>query len=195
MIKLIRPTCPNPTSLTKGNYKHPENKSALKKASSEKCMYCESKVSHIDHAHIEHIKPKAEGKYPELKFVWDNLGYSCAICNGQKGDKYSELTPYINPYDENPEDHFVFYGWFLYPRKGSERGELTIKDIALNRAELIEQRKEIIEKVQLAIESCFKTNNPDLKKAALNSIAEYASSNKEYSLAIKFILRAQEIAV
>ncbi len=87
MIRLSRPDCPHPDALANSNYKHPKNKQALHDASFGKCMYCESHVSHIDYAHVEHIKPKADGKYPYLKYVWDNLGYSCAICNVNK-DEY-----------------------------------------------------------------------------------------------------------
>ena len=72
MIRLVRPTCPHPAALQNGNYKHPRNKQALKDAAFDKCMYCESRISHIDFAHVEHIKPKAEDKYPQLAFAWNN---------------------------------------------------------------------------------------------------------------------------
>ena len=81
----------------------------------------------------------------------------------------------------------------MYPRNGSERGELTIADIALNRAELIEQRKERIEKVLQAVSACFRTQNKTLRDAALRSLAQEAAADKEYSLAVKCILRAQEV--
>ena len=79
MIKLDRPSCPNPRALTKGDYKHPDNKIALKNSTFGKCMYCESKITHIDYGDIEHIKPKS--KYPTLKFTWSNLGFACTVCN------------------------------------------------------------------------------------------------------------------
>lgn len=193
MIRLFRPECPKPKELAAGNYKVPENKKALKVSAHEKCMYCESKISHIDHAHVEHIKPKAHGKYPHLEYTWTNLGYSCAICNGKKHDKYDGETPYIDPYTDDPEEHLTFHGWIVFPRNGSERGELTITDVALNRAELIEQRKDRIEGLLQAINACFRTQNQSLKEAALKSLAQEAASNKEYSLAVKFALRAQEV--
>ena len=195
MIRLTRPACPKPQALTGGNYKDPDNKSALRNASSGKCMYCESKVSHVDYAHIEHIKPKAAGKYPHLEFVWENLGYSCEICNVKKHDKYSEATPYVDPYSEDPEAHLMFHGWFLYAKNGSERGELTIVDIGLNRAELIEQRKERIEKMIMAISACFRTSNETLRQAALRSLVEEALPDREFSYAVKCVLRAQQLLV
>ena len=193
MIKIARPSCPNHVALANGNYKAPLNKEALKSASFGKCMYCESKIPHIDHAHVEHIKPKATGKFPHLKFVWENLGYCCAKCNGSKSDKYDASTPYINPYDENPEDHLVFLGWLIYSKRGSERGDLTIFDISLNRPELVERRKERIEKILAAINGCFRTKNQHLRDAAIKSLIQESEPNKEYSFAVKSVLKLQSI--
>jgi uncharacterized protein (TIGR02646 family) len=137
MRKIKRPSCPNPAALKK-SYKNRDNRKALINAFSGKCMYCESNFAHISYGDVEHIKPKS--KYPELKFQWDNLGISCTICNNNKSDKFSDNTPYINPYDEDPEDHVTAFGAVIYHKCGSERGELTIKDIELNRAGLVENR-------------------------------------------------------
>lgn len=193
MIKLTRPDCPNAQALERGNYKHPLNKEALRTAASGKCMYCESKISHVDFAHIEHIKPKAAGKFPELEFTWSNLGYSCEICNVNKHDKFTDLTPYIDPYADHPENHLIFHGWFIFSRYGSERGDLTIKDVGLNRTELIEQRRERIHNVIMAINACFRTSNEELRNAALNNLSKEALPDKEYSYAIQCILRTQGI--
>jgi len=110
MIKLKRPICPYPKGLRDGNYKHEKNKQALASSSNDKCMYCESKISHISYAQVEHIKPKAPGKYPELEFEWNNHGYSCQTCNTIKSDKYDDATPYIDPYSEIPSDYLFMSG-------------------------------------------------------------------------------------
>lgn len=193
MIKISRPGCPDPVALANGNYKVPQNKEALKSASFGKCMYCESKIPHIDHAHVEHIKPKAIGKFPHLAFVWENLGYACAKCNGSKSDKYDPSAPYLNPYDENPEDHLMVLGWLIFCKTGSERGELTISDISLNRPELVERRKERIEKILNAINGCFRTQNQSLHDAAIKSLIQESEPSTEYSLAVKSVLRLQQI--
>jgi uncharacterized protein (TIGR02646 family) len=114
MIVLVRPECPNPPALTKGDYTDSVNKEALRKSTAGKCMYCESKIEHNSYAHVEHIKPKK--KFPELEFVWENLGFSCEVCNKKKWQKYNETTPFINPYNENPEDYLVFYKFYIYPQ-------------------------------------------------------------------------------
>ncbi len=194
MIKLERPECPYPKALDDGNYKHKTNKEALRQASFDKCMYCESKISHIDFAHVEHLKPKAEDKYPELEFVWENLGYVCPKCNNSKRDKYDESTPYIDPYSENPEEYILAFGAFLYHKNGSERGELTITDIELNRADLIEKRYERIKEIIKAITSCRRTNNTTLRDNALDEIKREMLADKEYSLIVKTLIFANGLS-
>jgi len=194
MIKLERPECPYPKALEDENYKHPINKEALRQASFDKCMYCESKISHIDFAHIEHIKPKAQDKYPELEFVWENLGYVCPKCNNAKSDKYDENTPYIDPYSENPEEHIFAFGTFLYHKDGSEKGELTISDVDLNRVDLIEKRYERIKVIIKAITSCNRTENTTLRDNALDEIKQEMLADKEYSLVVKALILASGLS-
>lgn len=186
MIRINRPTCPNPTALAT-NYKHPDNKQALVDASFGKCMYCESKVKHIDFGDVEHIRPKS--KYPHLEFEWSNLGFACAQCDVAKSDKHDETTPYINPYEEEPEDFFIALGALLMQKLGNERGELTIKDIRLNRVELLEKRQTTIESMGKTIDRCMRTTSESLKKTALEVlILEYAK-DKEYSFFIKTLFQ------
>lgn len=190
MIKLNRPSCPNPTALV-GNYKHLDNKLALQNASYDKCMYCESKVSHIYYGDVEHIKPK--GIYPQLKFDWDNLGFVCAKCNGAKWNQYDEQTSYINPYQEDPADHVIAVGAFIKHKKGSERGEITIIDIDLNRVNLIEKRQARINEIEKAVDSCFRTSNEILKQNALSELKKEAEADKEYSMIINAFLKSHDI--
>lgn len=181
MINITRPNCPYPIALVRGDYKHSVNKKALKEASVDKCMYCESKISHIDFAHIEHFKPKALNKFPELEFEWSNLGYSCPKCNNNKSDKFHDDSPYIDPYSEEPSEYFLANGSWLFVKQGSERSDLTIRDIGLNRPELLEKRLEKITEIQSAITACFRTNNVVLREMALQELRKEAEPDKEYS--------------
>ena len=190
MIQLERPACPHPVALANENYKHSLNKDALRVASNDKCMYCESKISHIDHAHVEHIKPKADGKFPELAFEWDNLGYACPKCNNNKSDKYHDECPYIDPYSENPSEYLYPFGTLLFQRNGSEKGEITIKDIKLNRPELIERRHDRIREIQRALDACFRTQNLALRESALHQLQEEGNRDKEYSIFVQAFLEA-----
>jgi uncharacterized protein (TIGR02646 family) len=56
-----------------------------------KCYLCENKPHH--NFVIEHLKPKAEGYYPELKYKWENLFLSCQYCNGRKPNSFLILDP------------------------------------------------------------------------------------------------------
>jgi len=193
MIQLDRPPCPNPTALSAGDYKHPDNKKVLKASTSDKCMYCESKITHIDYGDIEHIKPKSI--YPSLEFTWDNLGFSCTVCNRTyKKNKYDETTPLINPYDEEPSEHIICSGAIVFAKQGSERGELSIVDLGLNRVELIEKRQLKINEMDKVIKACFRSTNETLKNNALDELRKEANSDKEYSMIIKSFFESQNIA-
>ena len=73
-----------PTDAIKGRYRHPDIKNAIKVETSDKCAYCESKITHIAYGDIEHIIPKS--KVPARAYEWQNLTLACDICNGNKGD-------------------------------------------------------------------------------------------------------------
>lgn len=191
MIKITRPLCPNPTKLAT-NYKHPDNKDALITASHEKCMYCESKITHIYFGDVEHIKPKT--KYPSLEYTWENLGIVCSKCNNTKLDKYDEETPYIDPYSENPEDYVIAVGFFLMHKNGSERGELTILDIDLNRQELNEKRMLKIDALRNAIDACMRTKNEKIRNAAMASLKQEMLDSNEYSLFARTFLALNGIS-
>jgi len=191
MIALVRPKCPNPEALAKGNYADPVNKEALKESTSGKCMYCESKIEHNSYAHVEHIKPKA--KFPELEFAWENLGFCCQRCNTNKGDKYDEAMLFINPYNENPDDYIVFLSFFMYPKQGSERGEYTIRELQLNSAGLLERRKEKIDNFNKMIQAAFRTSNETLRNQAISELRTEAQKDKEYSAMLRTVLLLHDI--
>ena len=193
MIALIRPECPNPQALINKNYKNRINKEALRESTSGKCMYCECMIDHNSFAHIEHIKPKALDKFPELEFVWENHGYSCQMCNNEKGQKYDDDIPFIDPYNEDPEEHILFFGAFAYAKLGSERGEHTINEIKLNRAGLIERRKERIDKLNDLINAAYRLKNDSLRKKAFAALGKEAEKDGEYSAAVKNLLLTHKI--
>lgn len=190
MRKITRPVCPNPVGLST-NYKHPDNKAALVMASHGKCMYCESKVTAVSFGDVEHIKPKS--KYPQLKFEWTNLGFVCSKCNIAKKDKFEEEKSYINPYDEEPNDHVLAFGSFIQHKAGSERGELTVIDIDLNRPELVEKRGEKIKFIQKWIDLCMRTSSPQLKAIGLEELLEECKEDKEFSVLVEQLFKSHGI--
>lgn len=144
-------------------------KEALKQSHFNKCCYCESIFSGTSPGHTEHFRPKrgvkqSDGndmKYPGyywLAYSWDNLYYSCAECNRNKGnlfpladdskrarDHYGniklECPLIVDPGGtEDPRNHIGFHQ--EVPVGKTERGRITIKTLCLRRSGLNEKRKE-----------------------------------------------------
>lgn len=55
------------------------------------CYLCDQKVG--KNSQIEHLRPKAEGYFPELKYKWTNLFLACPYCNGRKPNALLLLDP------------------------------------------------------------------------------------------------------
>ena len=94
MVKVER-SFPAPDSLAeeakKVNGKHdkPDVIERLKKDFHNKCYICEMKE--LQDPNVEHLLPHKNGKYPERKFDWENLFWSCSHCNGVKNSgKYDD---------------------------------------------------------------------------------------------------------
>lgn len=189
MRRLHRPPCPNPDAL-RTNYKNPDNKRALQDASHGKCMYCESQVSHVYFGDVEHIKPKAAGKHPELEFEWTNLGYCCARCNNAKNDQYDDDCPLVDPYSEDPGEHLIAFGTSVMHKQGSERGEITIRFTDLNRADLIERRAIMIKSLQDAVDACYRTKSLAVRDLLLKALGSQAAADKEFSMFAAALLAA-----
>lgn len=83
-----------PTSLRSENcnrYDGQDVQDALFSDHHGKCYLCEQETH--KNFEIEHLKPKAEGFSPELKFDWTNLFLSCKYCNGRKPNNLEILDP------------------------------------------------------------------------------------------------------
>ncbi|MNF73042.1 HNH endonuclease [compost metagenome] len=170
-------------------YNHSDVKGALKVEAKHKCMYCESKVSHVSYEHIEHIKPKAKDKYPELTFEWGNLGLACPVCNMNKSDEYDPNLPFLNPYVDNPNDYLFASGPYVFGKPGQGRGKLTEKYIKLNRVELVEQRLERIDAIRQLMDSYENEQNPMLKKIIYKELLVELGEDKPYALVLNSMVK------
>lgn len=164
-------------------YNNSEIKDALKKETNGKCMYCESKIEAVSYAHIEHYRPKK--LYPQKTFDWDNLGLGCQICNMNKSDSFNEKIPFINPYNDDPEDYFIFLGSMVVQKLGQFRGEFTIKTLQLNRGELMEQRSDAIKNISNLLERYNHEKDITIKEILKQNIIIEYGEDKAYSRCIK----------
>lgn len=172
-----------PSDSIKKKYNQEDIKEALRRECHSKCVYCESKMSHVTYEHIEHIKPKS--KYPELSFEWGNLTLACPVCNTNKGNTYDESVPFVNPYIDEPDEYLIPLGGFIYYRPGNKRGEITVKKIDLNRSSLIEQRKERIDSIQRLADKYCEETNPTVKQMLSEEIKKEYEPDKPYSACVK----------
>ena len=94
---------------------NPTNKKHLALDFKHRCAYCDdldSMYSGKETYAVEHFAPKE--KFPQLRYTYDNLLYSCSFCNGAKNDDWPSDDPkinvvgergYIDPCDEEYYKH------------------------------------------------------------------------------------------
>lgn len=110
MVKIER-SFPAPESLAEeakkanGRYDKQDVIERLQQDFHNKCYICEMKE--LQDPNVEHLLPHKNGKYPERKFDWENLFWSCGHCNGIKNNgKYDEGI--IDCCKQDPEEYLYF---------------------------------------------------------------------------------------
>jgi uncharacterized protein (TIGR02646 family) len=172
-------------------YRHPEIKAALLAETHEKCSYCESKNRHVSPGETDHIAPRS--KRPDLVFAWDNLTYTCDECNHAKGAYYNIAEPLINPYSDDPNNHFQFAGPLICHLPGDPIGRRSTRILRLNRTSLFERRRERLEGLLPLIDQWSQLPMGDDKELIRHEIMDEAKEDKEYSAAVKSFLDDLEI--
>lgn len=111
MVKVER-SFPAPESLAEeagkadGRYDGKDVIERLRKDFHNKCYICEMK--NLQDPNVEHLLPHKNGKYPERKFDWENLFWSCGHCNSIKNNsKYDGKI--IDCCKQEPEQYLRFY--------------------------------------------------------------------------------------
>lgn len=155
-------------------YGHFDVKKQLIEDQHEKCCFCEAVFNANGYGDVEHFRPKAayksgrKLKYPAyywLAYEWDNLMFSCQICNQKfKGNEFpvldentrvknhkdtnlisNEKHTLINPIKENPE-YFIYFNFEIPKPKNNLkpneklRANETIRIFGLDRKELNRDR-------------------------------------------------------
>jgi uncharacterized protein (TIGR02646 family) len=205
-------------------YGHVSVKAALRAMQHDKCAFCESKVSHVAYGDVEHFRPKAGFRqhpgdalgrpgYYWLAYEWTNLFFACQLCNQRfKRNRFplqdplrralnhrqnlaAEQPVFIDPSAEGPAAFIAFRGEVVYGKDAEGRGESTWQALGLNRAELVERRRDrldligsLLAVVRLAPE---RPNDPEfaaLAQEAERQIAQAAADDAEYSAMIRSLL-------
>ena len=176
-------------------YQHKEIKTALETMFCGKCCYCESKVTDVAYGDIEHFYPKS--RYPDKTFMWENLLFSCQICNeGYKGDKFpldADGNPLlIDPSDgvTNPNQHLDFV-WdnvadqsFIYglDEKGKTVEEMFDFNGNKGRIDLVKNRNSYLKKLMTLFSFAQEGNQTAiaLLKEACQQEGEYSAFARIY---------------
>lgn len=161
-----------------GIYGHSSVKTALSAAQHGKCAFCESKVRHIAYGDVEHFRPKAASQqgsaqplirpgYYWLAYDWGNLLFCCQICNQRyKRNLFPLREParrarshhdaiagekplLVNPAASDPARAITFRGEYAVPGRRHQHGAASIEALGLNRAELIDRRREWLNVIAL----------------------------------------------
>ncbi len=162
-------------------YGAPSVKDALQKAQHGKCAFCESKIMHIAYGDVEHFRPKAGYRqhpdsplarpgYYWLVYEWSNLFFCCQLCNQRfkrnhfplsddspratchHDDVRQECPLLVHPELEDPAAFLEFDGEYVRAIGGHPRGEATIRVLGLNRQEIVERRRDVIDRIKVLLE-------------------------------------------
>lgn len=157
MIKIKRGDCPeslNSTSkiLAKNDYKKDDVISSLWGMQHQKCCYCEKDLTDIGKPErwVEHFVPQSDKSFKtagvtdwNLANAWENLLYTCAACNLNKGSQppFAEngdrilIDPSFSEID--PEEYIGFKvdGYMIVYKEKNDRtlGKNTINNLKLKK--------------------------------------------------------------
>ncbi len=174
-----------PTDTEKSRYRHPEIKTALKLETNGKCAYCESRLLHIAFGDVEHISPKSL-KVADT-FRWDNLTLACDVCNTYKKDAIDIVDPYV----DEPETFFKFLGPLMYAHPEHRKGVVTVKQLRLNRPDLLENRNKRLEAISSIVLTIRTVSDHSVRKALINDLLDNeAADQAEYAAFVRSFIAA-----
>lgn len=169
-------------------YRHPDIKETLREEASDKCIFCESKISHIFPGETDHIIPVS--KRIEYVVNWSNLGYVCKECNRFKSNYHDDNLPLLNPFVDDPKEHLLFFGPLVLAKTGKNRGQITADLLQLSRAALVERKKERIEKVKALLDRAQTVPEGEARDFLIAQAKQEANPDREFSATINAYLHA-----
>jgi uncharacterized Zn-finger protein len=176
------------TDTIRYRYRHPEVKTRIREETSEKCAYCESKITHTYPGDIEHILPVSD--FPQLICEWINLTLACGECNRRKGNYHSVEDPLIQPYTDNPDAHLFAFGAIILARLGDAKGAFAELKLGLNRAELLERRSERAKSLNHLANRFAIEPNVELKALLRTELLKEMERDKEYAMVARALVQA-----
>jgi hypothetical protein len=127
---------------------------------------------------------------PSRTYEWGNLTTACDVCNTQKGDQEGLVDPYV---DDPEKIHFRFMGPMVTIVPGSEPAKLSLTLLKLNRAELIEKRKERVENLGRQLEEIVATGDDATRRVLIKALVEHeTAATTEYAACSRSFVRDKQ---
>jgi hypothetical protein len=140
-------------------------------------------VTHVYRGDTDHILPIVHR--PDLICHWENLAFVCKRCNEEKRDYYAPDEPLVNPFHDDPTRHIGFFGPVPFHVAGDDKGYRTVAQLALKRAELVERRSQVLERVQSLLDKWAQMNDGRTKDLVRGEILKLAAPDAEYTAAVR----------
>ncbi len=132
-------------------YGHPDIKDALVACSSDKCFYCESKLS--GDGEIDHFIEVAIA--PDLAYTWTNLYLSCRKCNDKFNHNVIPVEDVLDPCNDSDaiiQDNITFEDECICSQPDSVIGLNTIKKFRLDSEQMDYKRSRWLIKIMKAVD-------------------------------------------
>lgn len=159
--------------------RYPDWKQLLRAEAAQRCVYCaihEAAYGGYRNFHIDHYRPKSRPEFEHLTHRYENLFYSCAICNGFKKDTWPadphpehSVAAFIDPSLVDYAGVFEVSGQSFVVEGRNVAARFMVEQLYLNRAQLIQERELVSLRKEVEAAAA----------AATSAIVEWAKSGLE----------------
>jgi uncharacterized protein (TIGR02646 family) len=174
----------------KYRYRHRDIKSELKIETSDKCVYCESKIGYNTPGDVEHKVPSSVNR--NLHFTWNNLTIACTECNRRKNNYFDDTCMFLDPYVDNVESCLEHHGPVVTSRIGNNKAEVTVAILQFcseDRIALVKRKIAKMQELQHVLERYNSTDQGALREVLLRQLRDMASIRCEYSAMVRSALQ------
>lgn len=163
-------------------YRHDDIKDELRKETSWKCVYCESKIGHNSPGDVEHKIPTHVDS--SQHFTWENLTVACTECNRRKNATYDAKKGFLDPYSDPVESLIIHQGPIAVWKLGNVKAETAIRILALHnydRFSLLELKIKHLNDFINLVERYRAQRNPTLKECLRLEVEKAKAKDSPYS--------------
>ncbi len=175
-------------------YGHKQIRTRLCAMSSNKCFYCERKLTGVT-KEIDHFIEVSDPKGKKLAFSWDNLFLACDNCNNKFDNKTISVSEVLNPCEATNEEiemHISYKDECVIAKNNSQKGLLTIQKFRLD-TELLDllrsKQLNLFNKLLIQIQkNQIIENRKTMNNEEKESLLIFKQRDRQFSLMFKILL-------